>query len=91
MAVYARLARDSGARIIGGRCGTTAEHIRAMQKALNGYSPSERPGIDTVGAQLGSISRGSQAQHSGNMDPLAGAAPRLGSAPGRRKGRRTRR
>ncbi|MCM3626324.1 bifunctional homocysteine S-methyltransferase/methylenetetrahydrofolate reductase [Paenibacillus glycanilyticus] len=30
---------DRGARIIGGCCGTTPEHIAAMAKALNGYAP----------------------------------------------------
>ncbi|WP_438351478.1 bifunctional homocysteine S-methyltransferase/methylenetetrahydrofolate reductase [Paenibacillus sp. FA6] len=30
---------DMGARIIGGCCGTTPEHIKAISKALNGYVP----------------------------------------------------
>lgn len=30
---------DLGARIIGGCCGTTPEHIRAMASALSGYQP----------------------------------------------------
>ena len=34
MAEYACLARDVGARIIGGCCGTTAEHLRTMVEAL---------------------------------------------------------
>src|SRR3546814_19788144 len=34
MADYARLALDAGVRIIGGCCGTTPEHIRAMRAAL---------------------------------------------------------
>jgi 5-methyltetrahydrofolate--homocysteine methyltransferase len=39
MAAYARLARDAGARIVGGCCGSTAEHIAAMARALSGYTP----------------------------------------------------
>ena len=36
MADYAVLARDAGVEIIGGCCGTTPEHIRAMRVALDG-------------------------------------------------------
>ena len=35
MALYARQARDAGARIVGGCCGTTPAHIRAIKAALN--------------------------------------------------------
>ena len=35
MAEYALFARDAGAQIIGGCCGTTPAHIAAMAKALN--------------------------------------------------------
>ncbi|GIP32944.1 bifunctional homocysteine S-methyltransferase/methylenetetrahydrofolate reductase [Paenibacillus sp. J2TS4] len=35
---------DRGARIIGGCCGTTPDHIAAMAKALDGY----RPGVDPL-------------------------------------------
>jgi methionine synthase I (cobalamin-dependent) len=34
LAAYACMARDAGARIIGGCCGTTAEHVQAMKQAL---------------------------------------------------------
>ncbi len=34
MAEYARLSLDAGARIIGGCCGTTPEHLRIMREAL---------------------------------------------------------
>ena len=37
MADYARLARDAGARIIGGCCGTTPEHIRQLREALKNF------------------------------------------------------
>lgn len=39
---FAEMARrfaDRGARIIGGCCGTTPEHIRAISQALDGYIP----------------------------------------------------
>ena len=47
MAAYARLARDCGARIIGGCCGTSAVHVAAMRQALDegerGSRPTSRP------------------------------------------------
>ena len=39
MAHYATLARDCGATIIGGCCGTTPEHLRAMRAALEAHCP----------------------------------------------------
>lgn len=56
MADYARLALDSGAKIIGGCCGTTYDHIRAMRKSLEAYSGGSRPAIEKVEAKLGKVS-----------------------------------
>ena len=56
MAAYAVLARDSGARIIGGCCGTMPEHLRAMRHALEGTEPGPRPALDLVAARLGPFS-----------------------------------
>jgi len=53
MADYARLAVDAGARIIGGCCGTTYEHIRAMRAALDGHQKSSRPDHDTIKNRVG--------------------------------------
>jgi 5-methyltetrahydrofolate--homocysteine methyltransferase len=39
MAQYALFARDVGATIIGGCCGTTPEHVAAMVNALNTTAP----------------------------------------------------
>jgi 5-methyltetrahydrofolate--homocysteine methyltransferase len=38
MAQYAVFARDAGATVIGGCCGTTPEHVAAMVEALNSTS-----------------------------------------------------
>jgi len=68
MADYARLARDAGARIIGGCCGTTAEHLVAMRAALEDHAPGSRPAIETVIERLGDVSnlaRGEVAEASG--------------------------
>lgn len=56
MADYARLARDAGARIIGGCCGTRPQHLVAMRAALAAHSPGDRPTLDAVAARLGPFS-----------------------------------
>jgi 5-methyltetrahydrofolate--homocysteine methyltransferase len=86
MAEYACLALDAGARIIGGCCGTTPEHIRAMRTALERHTLAPSPDLDTVVACLGEVSTGARAQWHGNEDRLAGAAP--GANIERRRGRR---
>ena len=53
MATYAVLARDAGAKIIGGCCGTTAEHIKAMADALNNTPPDGKPSKDRLDEALG--------------------------------------
>ncbi len=42
MAEYALRLRDAGANIIGGCCGSTPEHIRAMASAVKGLTPLRR-------------------------------------------------
>ncbi|HZT02603.1 MAG TPA: betaine--homocysteine S-methyltransferase [Steroidobacteraceae bacterium] len=75
MADYARLALDSGARIIGGCCGTTPEHLRAMRQTLETHVRGPKPSIETIEARLGALSAGATAQLRGEMDRQAGAAP----------------
>jgi methionine synthase I (cobalamin-dependent) len=75
MAAYARLARDAGARIIGGCCGTTPAHLRAMRDALEAHAPGPRPDLGMIESGLGTISTGARAQLAGRLDRLAGAAP----------------
>lgn len=55
MAAYARLARDAGARIIGGCCGTTAHHVRAMAEELARTTKSDPPSYDEIERELGPI------------------------------------
>jgi len=71
MAVYARMALDAGARIIGGCCGTSPEHLRAMRQALEAHTPSRAPTMEEVQAQLGEVSRGARALWSGTAGPAA--------------------
>ncbi|MEI4487097.1 betaine--homocysteine S-methyltransferase, partial [Frigidibacter sp. MR17.14] len=56
MGDYAVLARDAGARIIGGCCGTMPEHLRAMRHALETVPPGPRPTLDEIAARLGGFS-----------------------------------
>jgi 5-methyltetrahydrofolate--homocysteine methyltransferase len=56
MADYAVLARDSGAKIIGGCCGTTPAHLVAMRQALETVPPGPVPDLDTIAARLGGFS-----------------------------------
>ena len=56
MAEYARIALDSGAKIIGGCCGTSPEHLASMRKALEGHSKGARPTVEVVEAKLGPVS-----------------------------------
>jgi 5-methyltetrahydrofolate--homocysteine methyltransferase len=89
MAEYARMAVDAGARIIGGCCGTTPQHLRFMRQALETHIPGPKPDLAAIEARLGTISTGATAQLRGDLDRQSGAAPgaaiRRGS--GRRAGR----
>ncbi len=58
MAEYARLARDCGARIIGGCCGTTPLHLAAMNRALLNHDPRPIPDIEAVVSALGPVTPG---------------------------------
>jgi 5-methyltetrahydrofolate--homocysteine methyltransferase len=75
MADYAVLARDCGARIIGGCCGTTPAHLRAMRAALESAPPGPVPDLATIQSRLGGFSSASDG---------------LGDAPGGRERRRRR-
>jgi 5-methyltetrahydrofolate--homocysteine methyltransferase len=55
MAEYARLAVDSGARIVGGCCGTSAAHIAAMRAALDEHAPGTRPDRAAIEARIGPL------------------------------------
>ncbi|MDG2336295.1 MAG: betaine--homocysteine S-methyltransferase [Myxococcota bacterium] len=57
MATYARFARDAGARIIGGCCGTSAKHLAAIAQSLDGYKPGPPPDDAAIEAALGLIER----------------------------------
>ncbi|MCP5366223.1 MAG: betaine--homocysteine S-methyltransferase [Hyphomicrobiales bacterium] len=87
MADYAVMARDAGARIIGGCCGTTPEHIRAMAEALATHQRGEAPTLDQVIARLGPLT-GNTADLFMTRDRRDGGPVGRGGRAGGRRGRR---
>lgn len=65
MADYARLARDAGAKIIGGCCGTSCDHLAAMRAALDDYTPGPRPTIETIVERIGPFRNKTAAEQGG--------------------------
>lgn len=59
MADYAVMARDCGATIIGGCCGTMADHLSAMRDALENRPRGERPSLEMITDRLGGFSSAS--------------------------------
>ncbi len=56
MAEYAVLARDAGASIIGGCCGTMSAHLSAMRTALESTPKGAIPSLEQIIATLGAFS-----------------------------------
>lgn len=56
MAEYAVLARDAGATIIGGCCGTMPEHLSKMREALETRPRGDRPTLEQITDALGAFS-----------------------------------
>ena len=74
MGDYAVLARACGAKIIGGCCGTTPEHLMAMRTALETRPVGPKPALAEITAALGGFS--SQSDGTDGAGPVA--APRRG-------------
>ena len=56
MAKYAVMACNSGAKIIGGCCGTKPKHLRAMRAALENHIKEPVPSLEQVKLEIGSFS-----------------------------------
>lgn len=82
---YATLAADAGARIVGGCCGTTTAHVRAMRQAIDSHTPTATPDLETIITTLGEISKGAQAQLRGEMGVAAASATGKGARQSRRR------
>jgi len=55
MALYAGLAVDCGARIVGGCCGNTPAHVAALRRGLDVRKLGPRPDIEAIVAALGPL------------------------------------
>jgi 5-methyltetrahydrofolate--homocysteine methyltransferase len=80
MADYAVMARNAGATIIGGCCGTKPEHLRAMRSALENLPKGDPPSHHDIQARLGVFSSSTD-----------GTEPEIAGAVRERRGRRGRR
>jgi 5-methyltetrahydrofolate--homocysteine methyltransferase len=67
MSDYVRLAVDGGARIIGGCCGTSFAHLKAMRQALDTHAKGERPTVGEIVSRIGPL-RNKLAAESGAQD-----------------------
>jgi 5-methyltetrahydrofolate--homocysteine methyltransferase len=64
MADYAILARNCGASVIGGCCGTAPEHLQHMRRALESIPKSNKPSLSDIVEKLGPFS----SDHDGTGD-----------------------
>lgn len=88
MADYAILSANAGATIIGGCCGTTPAHIKAMRGAIDSWQPgSAPPSIESITETLGELSQGARAQMSGDLSVAGGSTSGRGARHSRRRKR----
>ncbi len=52
---YTTMALDAGAKIIGGCCGTTCDHLKQMRSAIDTYSPGSRPTTADIESRIGPL------------------------------------
>jgi 5-methyltetrahydrofolate--homocysteine methyltransferase len=83
MGRYAALAVAAGARIVGGCCGTTPDHLAVMRTAIDAPKRGARPTLATIVAEVGPLTNRRPVRVEGSETTRAGA-------PGRRSGRRRR-
>ncbi|MGR3759175.1 betaine--homocysteine S-methyltransferase [Roseobacteraceae bacterium NS-SX3] len=81
MGEYAVMARDAGARIIGGCCGTMPEHLRHMRAALDSRPRGDAPTLDQIVKVIGPFSSDSDGTEDG-----ANAGGERRTRRGRRRG-----
>jgi 5-methyltetrahydrofolate--homocysteine methyltransferase len=77
---YTCMAMDAGARIIGGCCGTSCDHLKSMRQAMDDHLAegiAEKPTVEDIIAKIGSMKNATSAANDAQ-------------APRERRGRRTR-
>ncbi len=70
MADYAVLARDAGATVIGGCCGTMPEHLSKMREALETRERGPRPALEQIAEALGAFSSAADGTEEGAERPV---------------------
>ena len=68
MGKYARMARDCGARIIGGCCGSDGKVIEAITASLKGYEPQATPSNEKIIEVLGPLTNAPSPHSHGDDD-----------------------
>ncbi len=63
MAQYAQMAADAGARIVGGCCGTSPEHLASMRQALDTRQPAGVPTVDQIIERIGPLTNSVPTAH----------------------------
>ena len=76
MGRYAALAVDAGARIIGGCCGTTPEHLAVMRAAIDARRRGGRPDLATIFAEVGPLTNLPPGERAARTSRRAARAPR---------------
>ena len=66
MSKYVQMAMNSGARIIGGCCGTSFDHVRAMRKSMDRHVISKAPTLQEIEQKVGTMSEGSKSIFQGD-------------------------
>jgi 5-methyltetrahydrofolate--homocysteine methyltransferase len=66
MSEYVQIAMNSGAKIIGGCCGTTFDHVRAMRRAMDEHVVSFPPTLEEIEDKIGVMSEGSKSIFKGD-------------------------
>ena len=66
MSEYVQIAMNSGAKIIGGCCGTSFDHVRAMRKAMDEHVVSPPPSLEEIEERVGPMSEGSKSIFQGD-------------------------
>ena len=69
MAEYAVMARDSGAKIIGGCCGTMPDHLHLMREALDTRPRGSVPPLAEIAQALGPFSSDTDGTETGAEQP----------------------
>lgn len=79
MALYATMAANAGASIIGGCCGTSPEHVKAMRDAIDQWTPGADPTLEQITNELGEVTQGARAQLDGDLSVAGGSASGRGT------------